>query len=855
MAEVENRESRSRVAFTADSLPKAIGNLFEMNHYDVRYDIHVHGAQIDLAVTAKGDPFAVPIYIEATVEYVSNDKYAKDSTKFLLIRNREPGAKLLCISSTGFTAGVKERARESGVEALTYTELFSKFEKFTPYLDYVQTNKDINSLIASYEEPLFNDEKGIDSATVWLNRWRSFAPDDAKWLIILGEYGTGKTSLTRVLQHRWLGDYLANPASPIPIRIELRNFTRQFDANGLLHHFLDTNRLSHVPIEFMTHLIKTGRVILLLDGYDEMAQFLNSRERRACLNALAELASNGAKGILTSRPNYFTESEELNVFEALYRSLEQNAYHLSGIDRAFIATEKSVDDLIERYILNKYERALQDLNPEQTKSLVKRKLSKDEDGQRIVLSILDRVFREEVDGTKQALSGKPVIISYLLELVNDLRAEAKQGKLDQLSEWQVYKLIVDKLMLRDLHRTGMDPTLRRRALQSVAMSISTRDRLVADEGVFMEIIDTEFVRELKPLQAEDRRSRRIEIFEDLRSSATLTRAYSGKDDGWVFSHNSLREFLVAEKMLTTLIARNPIGTTVPITPAMRTFVASIAGDQLKELWVCLAELWPRRTSDLNLGPHVNLLWDAAHKLPGGVVNVLGNVGGRAEDGIVEFSNLNLRDISFAVSAVRDIQLDARDAALSDCDLSNINWSGSIFKDTILDNVSFENSVLKRCDFRGAFIFECDFSGVDVDGADFRGIDPDCSILLDDGNGQLSSITGYEAIGYLKYRGAFTNDVEDFYVLRNDPRFSIVKKIIEKLNDTKLSQYRGLTQRGANSDPPFARAFVDKLASANWVNVNKNDLVSVTAEGRGEIQKMAKGGYLAPLVTEFIASAH
>ena len=139
----------------------------------------------------------------------------------------------------------------------------------------------------------------------------------------------------------------------------------------------------------MLHLIRTGRVILLLDGYDEMAQFMNSRERRACLAALAELAKDGAKGILTSRPNYFSESEELNVFEALYRNLEQQRYYLSKKDSEFIESERIVDALVERYVLNRYERNLQDLTPEQTESLVKRSLAKNPTGQRIVLSILN----------------------------------------------------------------------------------------------------------------------------------------------------------------------------------------------------------------------------------------------------------------------------------------------------------------------------------------------------------------------------------------------------------------------------------------------------------------------------------
>ncbi len=729
------------------------------------------------------------------------------------------------------------------------------FEKFTPYLEHTINNKDTKGLVSSYEEPFFNDEKGIEPATVWLNRWKSYAPDEAKWLIVLGEYGTGKTSLTRVLQHRWLNEYHANPAAPIPVRIELRNFSRQFDANGLLHHLLDTNKLSHVPIEFMTHLIKTGRVILLLDGYDEMAQFLNSRERRACLNALAELASNGAKGILTSRPNYFTESEELNVFEALYRTLEQSSFHLSKSERAFIASEKSVDDLIDRYILNKYERSLQDLNPEQTKSLVKRKLSKDVEGQNIVLSILDRVFREEVGGARQSLSGKPVIISYLLELVDDLRGEAKTGSLAHLTEWQVYKLIVDKLMLRDLQRTGMNPALRRQALQHVAMAISGREKVVADEPVFQSIIDEEFQRELKSLPNEEKRSRRIEIFEDLRSSATLTRASQTKSDGWVFSHNSLREFLVAEKLLNSLVARAPLDTSIPISIAMRGFAGSIGEKDIEEIWQALSEVWPQRVSNYNLGPYIALLWEAARRTTGGVMAILTRLNPQAgEHDPVDFNGISVKDIEFSDDfSSSSLFLNAKDSVFTDCEFSRVKLDGSTFARTICDNISFRESSLCQCDFSESFLFECDLSGAVLADANFEKLDRDSSIRVEGENGVVS-LTGSEAVGYLAYHGATTDSVADYYIQKNNPKYVIVSKIVEKVSEQRNSQFRGLTQRGgARMDPPFARTFVERLVAVGWLVVDKNELVSVTSDGRAEIQRMVAGDYMPPVVSELLQS--
>src|SRR5207249_433339 len=90
-----------------------------------------------------------------------------------------------------------------------------------------------SSLNSIYEEPNFQDALGNERATEFLSQWRLAADAQRRWLILVGEYGTGKTALTRVLQHPWNLDYQQQPALPIAFRIELRDFTRQFDARGL----------------------------------------------------------------------------------------------------------------------------------------------------------------------------------------------------------------------------------------------------------------------------------------------------------------------------------------------------------------------------------------------------------------------------------------------------------------------------------------------------------------------------------------------------------------------------------------------------------------------------------------------
>jgi hypothetical protein len=706
------------MVWTAETLPKAIGQLLELNNYAVAYSVKVAGGEVDIVATSISDPLATPLYIEATIEYVNNTKYGKDVSKFIAIQNINPSAQCICVSSSGFTPDVKERATASRIKTFTYDELFRMFEKFSTYVDFITNDTELFEFNNSYEEPTFVDNKGEDQATTWLTNWRDSSDPQSKWLIVLGEYGTGKTSLSKVLQYRWTAEYKLSPSSPIPFRIELRSFSRQFDGRTLLHHFLDTNHLGHIPIDFVYHLMRNGRIILILDGYDEMAQFLSPRERRACLGTLADLAGQGAKGILTSRPNYFTETEELRVFETLYATLEQNKYYLGASDKEYLATEKSVDTLITRYLLDRYERDLSDLNQEQTISLVRRKLSGDIEGQALILGLLHRVFREETGRNKVALSGKPVIIAYLLELVDDLRKLSEIEGSVELTEWDVYKMIVDRLMLRDQQRSPLDPQRRRKTLQRLAIAISSKESRSATESVLKDVIDAEFHSDFRLMAPDERRHRRDELFEDIRGSATLTRG-EGDANTWVFSHNSLREYLSTEYWIGTLISSAPTEIQVPISVPMRTFAAATPTSLAREILNKFQEAWLQRHTKPEIGPYLTLLWElitASTRNDGTPVPGLGPT----VDGAVFIDGVRCSQVDFAtlLETDKETKVHCASSELSEVSFAELNLASSNFSGAIMDSVSFRGANLREADFGGAFLFENDFSNTDVEGANF-----------------------------------------------------------------------------------------------------------------------------------------
>lgn len=844
--------------FTPETLPEAIRQIFLVNGYEVTGPERHFGAEVDLVARNKRDIFHEPIYIEATVEYVNNDKFGKDSSKFIGLREGNQHARFLIVSSKGFSLPVKERAEQARIELMTYDDLLRRFEQFDPYLRSIfidgPQQQELALLRASYEPPALEDSHGSDDALSFLQTWRDKDDISSRWLIIVGEYGTGKTALTKVLQYDWNRDYAANPSRPLAFRMELRDFTRQFNADGLIHHFLDRNRLSHITVEYVHQLIKSGRLVLILDGYDEMAQYMTTRERRACLEALATLSHDGARGILTSRPNYFSEAEELTVLEALYRELSAASILASSGIAAVAEKERRVDALLDSQFINRFERTLRDLTPAQTEAFVKRKLATNPAGQKVVLDILHRIFRDEGTSTI-ALSGKPVIITYLLEVVDTLlTAKASDTS---LTEWSVYKIILDNLMIRDFQRTPeLAPSERRDFLTQVAIFLTRRDHPVISEGEFRELATREL--KLRPGLTDEERRRALDArFEDLRASTTLTRSNQGDLVGWRFSHNSLREFLLTEYWIVALMnASIPIEKGLPISEPMREFAASQPTADIEKQLRELARRW--NDTIIGRGAWLTLLWGHVERAMASsgdshVANALSTLSGgrRLGEGTLlsrialscDEEPQNLSSFEFSETELLNIKFTA-------ADLRNAK-----FVNTWLDGCDFQDCDLTGCNFSQAVLTDIHITGAKLDSAVFIGIDPESSILVAFDGLQLERLTGPAMIGYLKYVGGHTEAVPDYWFYLYSPRFSIIEKICRKLTEQATRQVRGLTQRGvAASDTAFATGLVERLIAENYVEYSRGraGLISITAKGREELGRFINGvGYLPPVVLEYL----
>jgi hypothetical protein len=522
--------------------------------------------------------------------------------------------------------------------------------------------------------------------------------------------------------------------------------------------------------------------------------------------------------------------------------------------------EQEVDMLLQDHFLSPYRRRLEDLTTEQTKALVDRVLHDDDAGRQVVHSILNRIERAESEDTKKTLSGKPVIITYLLEVVESLKSssEERPGG-ESITEWEVFDLIIKHLMLRDLKRSDyLSPQIRRRFLRALSIWLSRRGISIANEENFRALIQREFAIELSAFPQGSRSEEVDRYFVDLRSSSTLTRVSEGDQMGWRFSHSSLREFLVCEAILDALQKNRGLDDELPITEAMMFFASSLPRPELKSYLDSLTAIWIGNDRKIGLGRIVSLLWRPLSLTTLSEPDRYGALARKLCGNQIDFSEMRLDEIEFSSEEYpADLsngtffgsELIAADFSASD--LRRANFGG-----TILDGLVFRDADLRESDFQSAFLFDCEFTAADVRGTNFSKIDPDTiSILVDDNDTGVyrKRLSGDAALGYLRFHGALTPDVPAYSIYMHHPDFDIVEKISRKLSEQKARQRRGLVQRGeARGNVLLARKFIEFIEKNGLTAPSRSDLVTLNDKGRDMVGSFVNRKVIPALLVEFFA---
>lgn len=257
------------------------------------------------------------------VQEAPQEKELLDFAQFA--NSREGVFHKLIVAIKGEGTRTKQKVGDQQFEIRYQSELLNSLISLAEYEEYIHdyfykkelenSNQHLADMYVPLEGHTIKIEQGdlrkdeaLLSVESYILDWVKDEPANKKeHLVLLGDYGQGKTVLMHKLVQELLND--SEPYQRIPILIELRGMSpRNADDLDILGQWGKRFNASQQTLE---ELHRAGKLLLILDGFDEMDLVGDTEILFNHFSQLWRLAkAPKAKIILAGRPNLFADDEE-----------------------------------------------------------------------------------------------------------------------------------------------------------------------------------------------------------------------------------------------------------------------------------------------------------------------------------------------------------------------------------------------------------------------------------------------------------------------------------------------------------------------------------------------------------------
>jgi len=672
-AERSDRSETGRQRYSEGySFENRVAELFRLLHYDVEHGRLFSGRQVDLFVTTRLGDLTIHRAIECKLGVVTVDHIDSFIAKLQLVRHDYPSALGTIISSSTFTNAVTSHAARAGIKLTLFRDLEAQLFDARGYVHNLLRDSATSSNypIDNYIEPLIGYDtvgEGLKAFAV-VRDWQN----DPDWsqFTLLGDVGTGKSFLSRMIARQLATEYLKNSLEkPIPILIDLRNADREFSLEGLILTHLSKNGLSQVSFEVFEYVLTQGRIVLILDGFDEMAARVTPQVTNRNFFELSRCVEGRAKVLLTCRTHYFknrTEEEEVilgnkddyeseSARELYWELISRKGFRIAYL-RPFTILQ------IEEYVRR--------VRPGSAKEAVTK---------------IRKTYNLE------ELSQRPMLLEMIVKSIDKLDAK-------EINQSTLYKVFTDAWIHRDKWRDVLSPDSKLNFLTGLARSLWEEDVNAIHYTKLNEYVKQELAAQIQDTQ------QLFEIDNEIRTASFLTRDDIGR---YGFAHKSYLEFFFARYLAIHLNQGNldPLRTkrlSVEIVSFLVYLVNFSAVEEKLEA-VLTGEYYPV----ISENALICLYGFRRHRvLAEGKENVL-----RVDlpTGI-HMEGAQLDQITLEGAVLKEIKLIS--AKLEQVVLTNCDLSGADFTDAILAKAD-----LKRTRLTHATMHRTDLSGASLEGAD------------------------------------------------------------------------------------------------------------------------------------------
>jgi WD40 repeat protein len=247
------------------------------------------------------------------------------------------------------------------LDCYTFDELIDVDADFSGYIDWLENEVKRRNVDSKYvplgcikAELDGVNKRQIDASYYgeedgWIDGYIDLWMDDPakEHISVLGEFGTGKTWFAfhyawTALQRYQLAKERGTQRPRLPLIITLRDYAKALNVENVLAGFFFTQHNIRLNSEVFDQLNRMGKLLLIFDGFDEMAAKCDRQQTINNFWELAKVIVPGAKVILTCRTEHFPEAKEGRAL--LNAELKASTANLSGETPQFEVLELAAFD-------------------------------------------------------------------------------------------------------------------------------------------------------------------------------------------------------------------------------------------------------------------------------------------------------------------------------------------------------------------------------------------------------------------------------------------------------------------------------------------------------------------------------
>lgn len=597
-------------------------------------------------------------------------------------------------------------AEKNKILIKTKEELLRSLFDFEPYrkdiLQYVKSEQLFTHYIEIYGTSFFKryERANIDSNEPIMGQINNptaaagkvlmkeyvddFLESEHKALLILGDYGCGKTSFCYIYTLQLLDKFIQGKSSYLPILIKLRGYNKAVGIIQLLtDYFVNSLGINNFNALSLKLLLKNINTVLIFDGFDEIAKKVDFDIKFDVLKEICSLAENETKIIVTCRPNYFQNGTE---FDQIFR----NSYF------PYEPGDKPLPEFIENSIA--------ELDLSQIRSFIE---SYQSDLKKYSISISEILQTIANTHDLTDLAKRPFLLYMIVNTLPKILKEQNKETRHKINAYGLYLNYTDNWIKREDRKNKT--LIKKRDKELLCKELAFELYISNSKSLSYKNFPMAIKKHFKYVE----RSEDIDYFShDIQSCSFLTSDMSGD---FKFIHRSFMEFFVADRVITKL--SNVLKTCKKKEELIKQ-INLILGKTYLSMEICLFINDMSNYNNENIGNKISILFENINHVA--KTNLL-SILAKTEINMADF--LVNHKISEDISYVDFSNSEFKEKTLQNISCDNVNFYsvnfkfvtfvncsfyGTIFEKTYLDNVKFYNCIFNFSEWRESTILNCLF---------------------------------------------------------------------------------------------------------------------------------------------------